>query len=461
MRDIVFLLILIGLVPVSFVRPWLGVLAWSWIAYMAPHALTWGFARFLPVAMLIGGATLLGFVATKDRQPFPRTLGTILMFALAADFTLTTALAYNPSMAAGKLDWVLKSMLMAFVTTALFQDRKRLRLLYLVIALSMGFYGVKGGLYVIRTGGTDRVWGPGTTFFSDNNTLGLALCMVLPLLLYLSRDEPRSWLKWLLRVTFGLTIIAVLFTYSRGAFLGLAVILAILIWRSPWRLRFGAGILAGALVAAPLLPQGLWERLASISDQENAETRDQSSAGRIEAWALGLNLALSRPFTGAGFRAFNNEEIWENYSPGTWVKVRDAHSLYFEVLGEHGLVGFGLYMGLLLNTLFHLSRIRKRWRGHPEHGYLSHYAEMVQLSVYPFLVAGAFLTVAYFDLYQHLIATAIVLQVLAARAEAAERAARVKGRTVSGRRPLGAGPGLSRPILAHGPSSLPQRTSNA
>ena len=138
LRDIVFLLVLIGLVFMSFRRPWVGVLGWSWIAYMAPHALTWGFARFLPVAMLIGGATLLGFVVTKDRKPFPRLTGMVLMLALAADVTLTTALAYDPSLAAGKLDWVLKSMLMAIVTTALFQDRTRLRLLYLVIALSMG-----------------------------------------------------------------------------------------------------------------------------------------------------------------------------------------------------------------------------------------------------------------------------------------------------------------------------------
>jgi probable O-glycosylation ligase (exosortase A-associated) len=460
LRDVVFTVVLLSLVPVSFLRPWIGVLAWSWIAYMAPHTLTWGFARVLPVAVLIGGATLLGFVLTKeDRKPLPRVAGTVLMVALALHFIVTTIFAYDPTLAYGKLDWVLKAMLMTFVTMSLFQDRFRLRLLYLVMALSMGFYGLKGGLWVLRTGGSEHVQGPEQgTFFGDNNTLGLALCMVLPLLLYLSREEERRWMKIILRITFAGSIIGILFTYSRGAFLGLAVILGILIWRSPWRLRFGVALLVTSLVAAPLVPQKLWNRILSIADQDSVETRDQSASGRLEAWSVGWNVALSRPLTGAGFRAFHNDAIWEWYHPGLYVKVRDAHSLYFEVLGEHGFLGFGLYMALVINTLLHLRRIRKRWRGHPEHGYLSHYAEMTQLSIYPFLVAGAFLTVAYFDLFQHLVGTAIILQGLALRAEAAERAkAPVRPGRAAARLAPAARP---RPMLGTGSSSFESRSRN-
>ena len=127
---------------------------------------------------------------------------------------------------------------MTFVTMSLFQDRARLRWLYMVPALGIGFYGFKGGIWVLVTGGGELVFGPDMSFFADNNTLGLALCMVLPILLYLSRDEKRQWLKRILQVTFCLSIISIIFTYSRGAFLGLFVILSVLIWRSPWRMRF-------------------------------------------------------------------------------------------------------------------------------------------------------------------------------------------------------------------------------
>ena len=418
-RDVVILIIFVGLTPISLVRPWIGVLAWSWIAFMAPHGLAWGFARTLPVAMMIGGATLIGFVATKDRKPLPRVAAVYFLVAFALHITLTTIVAYNPPLAWGKWDWIIKSLLMTFVMMALFQDRSRLRWLFLTVALSLGFYGAKGGIWVLRTGGSERVFGPDQSFFADNNTLGLALCMILPFLLYLSREEERPWLKRLLQVTFGLSIIGTIFTYSRGAFLGLAVVLAILIWRSPWRLRFATAIVIVALVAAPFLPENLWERIESIQAQGDAQTQDTSTKGRLEAWTVAFRTALDSPFTGGGFRILWNDEIWDRYLEKEYLSVRDAHSLYFEVLSEQGFPGLALYLGVLITTLLTLGRLRKRWRKHPEHGYISRYAEMTQLSLSPFMVAGAFIGVAYFDLFFFMVATTVVLQALAVQAEAA------------------------------------------
>jgi putative inorganic carbon (HCO3(-)) transporter len=421
LRDVVLLIVVIGLVPVSLIRPWLGILAWYWIAFMVPQGLTWGFGRTLPVGILIGGATLLGWVFTKDRKPIPRTWTVFILLVLVAHFTLTTILAYDQEQAWGKWDWVSKALLMTFVTMTLFQDRVRLRWLYMVAAFGLGFYGLKGGIWVLRSGGSERVYGPDMSFFADNNTLGLALCMILPMLLYLSREEPRPWLKRAMRLMFFFTIIAILFTYSRGAFLGLLIILGALIWRSPWRARFGMALLVGALIAVPLLPEGLWERIQSIGEQKSEETRDQSVQGRLQAWHTAWNVALDRPFTGAGFRALWNPEIWSRYS-GLYLEVprgTDAHSLYFEVLEEHGFVGLGLYLLVLASTLVTLRRIRKRWRGHPEYGYLASYAEMTQLCLYPFLVAGAFIGVAYFDLYFYFVAASVILRSLSNQAEKA------------------------------------------
>ncbi len=421
LRDVVFLLVWIGLIPVSFVRPWIGILAWYWIAFMVPHGLTWGFSRTLPVAMGIGGATLLGWLFTKERRPIPRTWTVIGLVLLTVHFTLTTVTAFNREMAMGKWEWVIKVLLMTFVTMTLFQDRARLRWLYMVTALSLGFYGLKGGIWVFRTGGGERVFGPDMSFFTDNNTVGLALCMILPMLLYLSREESRRWLKKGLQVMFFFTIVAIIFTYSRGAFLGLSIILGVLIWRSPWRVRFATTVLVCSLVAIPLLPQNLWERIESIGEQQSEETRDTSVRGRLEAWGTAWNIALDHPFAGGGFRAMWNPFVWRSYfDPNTGgLRSTDAHSLYFEVLGEHGFLGLGLYLLVLGTALVGLRRIRKRWRGHAEYGYLAHYAEMTQLCLYPFMVAGAFITVAYFDLYFYFIASSVTLGALSDKAEKA------------------------------------------
>jgi O-antigen ligase len=110
------------------------------------------------------------------------------------------------------------------------------------------------------------------------------------------------------------------------------------------------------------------------------------------------------------------------------LRMTDAHSLYFEVLGEHGFLGLGLYLLVLVTTLVSLSRIRKRWRGHAEYGYLANYAEMTQLCLYPYLIAGAFITVAYFDLYFYFIASSVVLRSLSAQAEKALAPEPLQGR---------------------------------
>jgi probable O-glycosylation ligase (exosortase A-associated) len=178
-------------------------------------------------------------------------------------------------------------------------------------------------------------------------------------------------------------------------------------------------LLVCALLAAPLLPDRLWERIQSIGEQESEETRDQSSQNRIQAWRTAWNIAIDRPFTGAGFRALWNEDIWAVYSDSSIRKGLDAHSLYFEVLSEHGFMGFALYFVVLGSTLITLRRIRKRWRGHADHGYLANYAEMTQLCLYPFLVAGAFIGVAYFDLYFYFVAASVALRSLSDEAEKA------------------------------------------
>jgi len=431
-RDILVVSVILGLVPVSMRRPWLGILAWYGISYFAPHGLAWGFARTFPVAVFIGSATLLGFLFAKDRKPLPRNAATFFMLACVVQFTLTSVLAHNPELAWDKWERVMKILLMTFVTMSLFQDRARLRWLYMVPALGLGFYGVKGALWVLRTGGggggevqTDaaeggRVFGPAGSFFADANGIGPALCMVLPILLYLSRDEERPWLKRIFQLAFGLSIISVIFTFSRGAFLGLAVVLLVLVWRSPWRMRFATAVLVVGIIAAPLAPQRLWDRIASISEQESAETRDLSTVGRIQSFETAWNIAVSRPFTGAGFRALWNPDIWFIYFGPSYYKAYDAHSIYFEVLSEHGLLGFGLYMGVMVSTLLTLRRLRKRWRDHPEHGYISRYAEMTLLSLYPFFVCGAFIPYAYFDLYFLLVATTSMLFALSQEAQRAE-----------------------------------------
>jgi probable O-glycosylation ligase (exosortase A-associated) len=169
---------------------------------------------------------------------------------------------------------------------------------------------------------------------------------------------------------------------------------------------------------AGIAPDRLLERVQSITLQDSAETRDTSAAARLQSWRTATEIAVNHPLFGEGFRALWIREIWESFYGQGYLAVQDAHSIYFEVLGEHGFLGLGLYLLLLANTMLTLGRVRRRWRGDAQHAYLAGYAEMTQTALYPYLAAGAFLGVAYFDLYFLLVATSAILAALSAKAEA-------------------------------------------
>ena len=400
MRDILLTTLLFALIPVSIVQPWLGILTWYWIGLMNPHRLTWGFAYDFPFAMLIGLAVLIGTLFAKDRKPIPWNRELVLVVILAAYFTFTTLFAWAPEYAWPEWLKVIKIILMTFVCTMLIHGRERLRWLLLVIVVSIGFYGFKGGIFTILTGGGYRVEGPIGTFIAGNTYLGMALCMVLPLIMSVARDVEQTWLRRLLYATFGLTVVSIIFTYSRGALLGLAAVLPLMYFKSKRKFLLVFLIIPIALVGKDLLPGKLTRHAETIETYE----QDTSAMQRIQSWTVAWNLAKDYPLTGAGFEFeySPNTERWFSYGNPEYNKyLRDssaAHSIYFQVLGQHGYIALALFLMLLIFTQFTFSDIALRAEQQESTRWMARHATAMRVGLIGYMVSGAFINVAYFDL---------------------------------------------------------------
>src|SRR6185436_7914257 len=147
-----------------------------------------------------------------------------------------------------------KILLMNFVTIMLINSQLKLRFLLLVISLSVGLIGLKGGIWVFASGGANRVYGPDGSFLADNNDLALALNMTVPLLLYLSKDEPRQWLRWLLKGAFVMSLIAIVFTYSRGGFLAMVLVGCLLLIKAKYKALAAIVLMLGVVLLLFLAP---------------------------------------------------------------------------------------------------------------------------------------------------------------------------------------------------------------
>jgi putative inorganic carbon (HCO3(-)) transporter len=432
-RDLLITATVFMTLPFCFARPWIGILVWSWLAFMNPHRYSWGFAHDFPFAMLVGLATLAGVLLSSERKPFLWTRETLTLFALWMWFTLTSVFAMYPDSAWAGWENTAKILLMTMVIVPLFQDRRKLRLLLLVIAGSLGFFGVKAGLFVMGTGGQFMVLGPPDSFIETNNEVALALNMALPLLHYLAREEPRPWLRRVLRIAFGLTALAVPFTYSRGGLLGLVLVLSLLFLSARGRLLLLPVAVAAVVAFTWFAPQQFFDRVETLQEYQ----LDESANLRFMSWQVAYKIALDRPIFGGGFRVFIERATYDIYLP-EYPRAfgHDAHSIYFNLLGEHGWIGLGLFVLLIGFTMATLWRIRRRYRGSVQHGWAADYARMLQVSLSAYLVNGAFLSVAYFDLAYTLVILAPILGAVAA-AEAAEPAAHGVAPATAGPVPIG------------------------
>jgi putative inorganic carbon (hco3(-)) transporter len=400
MRDYVLTAFIFAIIPVCLVRPWLGIIAWYWLGIMNPHRNTWDFAYTMPFAILIGGATLFGLLFARDRKLIPWNRELVLMVILMVYFTFTTLFAWAPTEAWVQWQKVFKIILMTIVATMLIYGRDRIRTIMWTIVISIGFYGVKGFFFVLRSGGAERVQGPDGSFLEGNTFIGLAFTMVVPLMIMMARAEHKVWFKRFLYGMAILTIISTIFTYSRGAFLGLGVILVLMFLNAQKKVLAACILIPAALLAPVVLPESVFQRADKIENYQS----DGSANQRLQSWTVAFNLALDRPVTGAGFEfEYSPDEArWLSYGSEkyTWALQHSsaAHSIYFQVLGQHGFIAFLLYLALLFGTLISLSRT-KRWAlSNPSTTWVAGYASGLQLGLMGYMMSGAFLSSAYFDL---------------------------------------------------------------
>ena len=415
-RDVLITLTVVGSLPWCFTRPWIGMLMWYWLAYMNPHRQSWGFAYDMRFAQMVAVTMLAGFVFARDRRPFVWCRESVLMLLFWLWVTLSTVFAVYPDSAFDKWTEFSKVLLTTFLIIPLFQDRQRLRWLLLVIVASLGYFGTKGGIFVLMTGGQWMVWGPSGSFIEGNTELALALNMCLPIFIGLARDETRRWARRLLWGACALTVVAIPFTYSRGGVLGLAAVATVLVLRSKAKRYVVPAVVAAVLVLVTAAPEHWVARMYTIKTYDE----DQSANLRLKAWSVARMIAFDSPVFGGGFNVLQDRRTYDRYMPDYLAgKSHNAHSLYFNLLAEHGLIGFTIFMLLSACALLTLRRLRKSARARPDLAWVGHDTTALETSLIGYFVSGAFLSVAYFDMAYQLFAMVIVLRVIVAQELAA------------------------------------------
>lgn len=417
MRSLLIAGDMLVLLCLAMTRPFVGVLLWSWIAFMNPHQLAWGFASVVPWAWLTFIATVIGCCVAGEPKRLPVNGVTVMMVLFMLAITATTAFAMSPDigMVLNKYLFVIKVFTFILITIALLTTPRRIHALIWIMVISLAFFGGKGGVFVlIHGGGGGRVVGPPETMIADNNQLAVGLLVALPLMNYLRLHSAHHLVRTGIVIAMVLTLLAVLGSYSRGALIALAAV-AVFFWlRSRRKLLYGVLVFGAIAGAISFMPKDWVDRMDTIQTYH----KDASAESRFAMWHTAWLIAKARPLTGAGFYGTYSRAVVDQFDRTS--PARAVHSIWFECLAENGFPTLVIWFGITVAGVLAARRIIRRTRDHPELAWCADLARMSQVSVIAYLVGGTLLSLSYWDFYFTVIGVVAATDLYVRRALAGE-----------------------------------------
>ena len=294
---------------------------------------------------------------------------------------------------------------MTFVLIGVVDSFDRLRILVRVIAGCFAFFILKALPFIAMTGGAARVFGPPHSMIGDNNEFGLAIDMTVPLFFFLAQTEPNRRSRFFWAFVFIASIPTVFFTYSRGAMIGLSVVLVLMFLQLKQRLVIMPVVLAGIAIAVLFTPAAWKERMDSLLGKVRSIVPPKGDLTRGHspgAWP-----------TISPLRAGVLRHSAPSYSSDMLLTPRmymGPHSVYFMVLGELR-IRRSLAVPDSGGILFcNFVRSVRKWAKLQGDLLIANYANMFQFSLIGFLTAGLFLGRAYFDYYFTIVACIVILK---------------------------------------------------
>ncbi len=306
-----------------------------------------------------------------------------------------------------------------FVLTNTVTTRHRVFILLIIFMLASFKLSQYGAITWASRGFAFADWGLAGPrgFFQNPGELAIQMVVFAPMAFFFAlgvRKYVSTWLFYalmLMPVTAAMTIGG---TNTRGGQIALAVQLLALLMTTRHRIKALLGVMLAAYIAFSLLPDEQMQRFESMGD-------DTTSQQRILYWENGIQMIRDHPVLGVGY--FNFVPYFNTFYPDDvilgWLRGAELpHNITIQVGTDAGLVGLSVFALLIFWGFTSMRRLKKiaDQRGDI---FFSRMAVGMNLALLGYVVAGQFVTVAYYPyLWIHL--TLCVCMLTAQRLEGSE-----------------------------------------
>ena len=395
--------------------PFVLALGYLWVDTFSPQAIASSILTSIPVSLVMAVAAIGSYIVV-DREKGRLTAMSVLLILFAVWVTMTTAFwAEVPASAWEKWNYAFKTICFAAFLPFVFRSRIQIESLMQIYLFSLMVHFLPVGVKTIISGGgygKDLGVIGGNALLSEGSTLAGVSLMLIPMIFYLRKHTlimPRSIVTQLgYSGLITLALAAAIGTYERTALIGMVVV-GIGIWiRSRRKVLYGViGVLAVMGVASAT--SDAWNQ--RISTIKHFDT-EGSALGRILVWEWTLGYVAEHPL-GGGFNSYKVDRVvFPPADPNDDPIIKTGiafHSIYFEVLGEQGYVGLGIFFAIIGLALMQLQKVARLTRNIEEMLWARELAYALQVSLVTLLACGSFIGIAFQPMLYYLFALAACL----------------------------------------------------
>jgi len=412
MQALFILLVWGTLLAIGCIAPFVLGLAYIWVDLFQPQYVLPELGRLLPISLITAVLAIAGYLIADRENPPRLGLLTALLLIWATWITLTSSWALFPDPAWTKWNWAFKTVAFSTLLPFVFRTRIQIEAAVLVMVCAIFAhvlpYGIKG---LISGGGYFRALGlidVNAGWGGEGSTLGTYAFATLPLIAHLRRWSIIAPDKGIVRFIYmaapPFAILGAFSTFARAALVACVVWAALTWWDSRRKLAVAVLLLAGAVAVVPIMGESWLDRMVTALNPE----QESSAMTRLVVWGWTVRFANEHPL-GGGFNSYLANNVTVTLPDGDVLEVqqRAFHSIFLEVLGEHGWVGAAIFGGILLTFFLNLRAVRSRTRDSEDLQWLGSLAQALTRSMLIYLSGAAFVGVAFQALHYYLFALAV------------------------------------------------------
>lgn len=404
---LIFVIAATGVV-LAFIRPIYGLLSYEFFDYVKPDYITHHAVSQMRLQYW-GAVALIISMFTHGKPFFVRNFSTLCLFLMWFIAVSTTFFFSDMGLLSNTFIQFSKVFLIALIISSLITNTREFKWYCFIIVLFVGVNAARQGFGGLAIGGSHNLTGP----MNDNNLYGQWLVCSIPFTFYFMGAVKKRYLKILLSFVIVGQSLAVLWTDSRGGFLGLCAVWIIFILKSKHKIIL---LLVVGLAAFGYLNMDVFtgsrERTSTIS---TAAEKDSSAIGRIHFWKVALIMMKDNPL-GLGLKGYKNNYEKYDFSDGLYRKSgRAVHNSFLQIGTELGWLGLALFLILIGRVYLMNISIRKKLKKFKtqESKEIISYTQLLDVAFVGFIVTGTFVSQAFSELPWHMFGLSMALKKIA------------------------------------------------